>query len=90
MLGNLQAFLGPSKLRDITPLRIEDYQQARVRDVSPATEMALLKHMFNVAERWQLYQGTNPVRWVKFLAENNLKFQTLSEDEERRLLEARY
>jgi integrase len=44
--------------------------------------------MFNMAERWGLYQGTNPVRWVKFLPEDNLQFRTLSEDEERRLLAA--
>jgi len=37
MLARLQAFFGPSKLRDITPLRDEEYQQARVKDVRPAT-----------------------------------------------------
>ena len=91
MLSNLTTFFGEPKLRDITPLRVEEYQQARVKEVSPATsnrELALLKHMFNVAERWGQYQGTNPVRLVKFLPENNFRFQTLSEEEERRLLEA--
>ena len=89
MLGNLQAFFGPSKLRDITPLRIEQYQRERVNDVRPATsnrEMALLKHMFNIAERWGQHQGANPVRFVKFLPEDNLRFETLSEDQERTLL----
>src|ERR1022692_1225139 len=89
MLGHLQLFFGPAKLRDITPLRVEEYQQARVKQVSPATsnrEMALLKHMFNMAERWGQYQGANPVRLVKFLPENNLRFSTLSEDQERELL----
>ncbi|PYT20636.1 MAG: hypothetical protein DMG57_41460 [Acidobacteria bacterium] len=89
MLGNLQAFFGPSKLRDITPLRVEEYQQARVKDVCPATsnrEVALLKHMFNMAERWGQHQGTNPVRLVKFLTENNLRFETVSEEQEERLL----
>jgi integrase len=90
MLGNLQMFFGDCKLRDITPLRIEEYQQARVKaDMAPATsnrELALLKHMFNIAERWGQHQGTNPVRMVKFLPENNLRFKTLSEDDERVLL----
>ena len=90
MLGHLQEFFGPCKLRDITPLRIEEYQQARLKqDTAPATsnrELALLKHMFFVAERWGQHQGTNPVRLVKFLPENNLRFSTLSEDEEQRLL----
>src|SRR5580692_6307852 len=60
MLNNLQAFFGPAKLRDITPLRVEEYQRERVREVSPATsnrEMALLKHIFNMAERWGQHQG---------------------------------
>ena len=62
---------------------MEEFQQHRIREVAPATvnrETALLKHMFNMAERWGLYQGTNPVRLVKFLPENNLQFQTVSED----------
>jgi hypothetical protein len=52
-LGHLEAFFGPSRLRDITPLRVEEYQRTRVKVVRPATsnrEMALLKHMFNMAE----------------------------------------
>jgi integrase len=91
MYGNLQSFLGTPMLTSISPLRVEEYQQHRVREVAPATvnrETALLKHMFNMAERWGLYQGTNPVRLVKFLPENNLQFQTVSEADEQRLLEA--
>jgi integrase len=48
--------------------------------------MALLKHMFNMAERWGQNQGTNPVRLVRFLPEDNLRFDTLSEEQEQRLL----
>jgi integrase len=44
--------------------------------------------MFNMAQKWDLYHGPNPVRIVKFLPENNLKFQTLSEAEEKALLAA--
>jgi integrase len=91
MLGNLRAFFGPSKLRDITALKVEEYQRARVKDVCPATsnrEMALLKHMFNMAERWGQHHGTNPVRLVKFLPENNLRFEVLCEEQEERLLVA--
>jgi integrase len=85
MLAHLQAFFGSPKLRDITPLRVEEYQRERVKAVCPATsnrEMALLKHMFNMAAQWGQYQGTNPVRFVKFLAEDNLRFETLSEEQE--------
>ncbi len=89
MLSNLQGFFGPAKLRDITAARVEDYQRNRVKAVTPATsnrEMALLKHMFNMAERWGEHQGTNPVRFVKFLPENNERFETLSESQEVELL----
>ena len=91
MYRNLQGFFGPVNLEILTPLRVEDFQQHRVREVSPATvnrECALLKHMFNVAERWGMHRGTNPVRLVKFLPENNLQFRTLNEADEQRLLEA--
>lgn len=89
MLGNLQAFFGPVKLRDITAARVEEYQHERVKVVCPATsnrEMALLKHMFNLAERRGQHQGTNPVRFLRFLPEDNLRFETLSEEQEKALL----
>lgn len=89
MLGHLQGFFGNAMLADITPLRVEGYQQARAKDVSPATvnrELALLKHMLNLSERWGLHQGPNPVRFVRFLREDNYRLRTLSAEEERALL----
>jgi integrase len=89
MYGSLSRILGQVNLDSITPSRVEDFQQNRVREVSPATvnrELALLKHMLNLAERWNLRQGQNPVRLVKFLAEDNLQFQTLSKEAEEALL----
>jgi integrase len=89
MLGHLLGFFGQALLGDITAMRVEDYQQARVRKVCPATvnrELALLKHMLNLAERWDLKRAPNPVRMVKFLAEDNLQFQTLSDEDEKALL----
>ncbi|MBI1355155.1 MAG: tyrosine-type recombinase/integrase [Acidobacteria bacterium] len=89
MWRHLRDFFGDVNLGSITPLGIEAYQQHRVRSVSSSTvnrELALLKHMFNLAERWQFHQGANPVRLVPFLREDNLKFRTLSEAEERKLL----
>ena len=89
MLGNLQVFFGPIRLLDITMARVDAYQRERVKAVSPATsnrEMALLKHMFNMAERWGEHQGSNPVRFVKFLPEDNQRFETLSEEQEKVLL----
>lgn len=89
MLKRLEGFFGEAQLSDITPVRVEAYQQARVREVCPATvnrETALLKHMLNLAERWELKQGSNPVRFIKFLPEDNLQFQTLSERDEKALI----
>jgi integrase len=89
MYRNQHKFFGPVNLDAITPERVEAFQDHRVVQVSPATvnrECALLKHMFNMADRWDLYRGRNPVKLVKFLREDNLQFQTLSETEERALL----
>jgi integrase len=91
MYGSLLRHLGNGMLDSITPLRVEEFQQSRGREVSPATvnrETALLKHMFNMAERWRLYHRINPVRLVKLLPENNLQFRTLGENEEQRMLRA--
>jgi integrase len=49
-------------------------------------ELALLKHMFNLAERWDLHRGSNPVRRVRFLSEDNLQFHILDEKDECSLL----
>ncbi len=89
IMGHLDPFFGKSLLTKIGPLPIERYKLERIRFVSPATvnrEIAMLKHMFNMAEQWGLYRGRNPVRGVKFLDENNLQVRSLSDEEERALL----
>jgi len=89
MYAQLSGFFGPVPLDAITPLKVEVFQQHRAQEVTPASvnrEVALLKHMFNVAERWDLYHGRNPVKLVRFLPENNLQFLTLSEEHEKALL----
>ena len=50
-------------------------------------ELALLKHMFNLAIDWDLYLGSNPLRKVKFFQEVNTGFRVLKPDEETRLLQ---
>jgi hypothetical protein len=42
--------------------------------------------MFNLAERWQLFFGKNPVKGVKFLDEDNDMARVLSDAEESLLL----
>jgi integrase len=90
MLRHMERIMGPVLLSQITPLKVEDYQQSRLQEkVCPATvnrELALLKHELNLAERWGLHQRPNPVRMVRFLREDNLQCVTLSEDGERALL----
>lgn len=63
--------------------QIEQYKQARIVDVSPARvnrEVALLKHMFNLAQRWGALRGTNPVRMVKFFDEDVVRVLSLEEE----------
>jgi integrase len=89
MLKQLNGFYGPALLSDIGALSVESYKRQRMNDVAPATvnrEIALLKHMYNLAEAWGFHHGRNPVKGVRFLAENNLKLRTLSEEEEAKLL----
>jgi hypothetical protein len=72
MYASLSRFFGAAHLDAITPLRVEAFQLQRIRKSPRSTvirECALLKHMFNVAERWDLYQGRNPVKFVRFLPE---------------------
>jgi len=88
---HLNTAMGAAQLGDIGALRIERYKLDRLKQTaSPATvnrEVALLKHLFNMAEVWQLFCGRNPVRGVKFLEEDNLQARSLSEAEEEKLLQ---
>ena len=81
-------FRAERQLTEITPPEIEGYKLHRRRQVSGATvnrELALLKHMFNLAIDWDLYLGSNPLRKVKFFQEVNTGFRVLKPDEETRL-----
>ena len=78
-----------SQLADIVPPDIEGYKLHRRRQVSGATvnrELALLKHMFNLAIDWDLYTSSNPLRKVKYFQEINTGFRVLKPEEETRLL----
>ncbi len=90
LLKPLKEFFRPERqLADITAPDIEGYKLHRRKQVSGATvnrELALLKHMFNLAINWDLYAGSNPLRKVKFFQEVNLGFRVLHPEEETRLL----
>jgi len=98
-LKNLVPFFGDFKLADITPLLIEQYKGKRKNTVriskvkkiktQPANatinrELALLKHLFNLAAKWD-YVDSNPVKKVRFLREE-MKERILSPEEIRRLV----
>jgi integrase len=91
IMTHLNRSLGATQLGNIGALQIERYKLDRLnQSASPATvnrEVALLKHMFNMAEHWQLFFGRNPVRGVKFLEEDNLQIRSLSEADEENLLQ---
>lgn len=91
MLRPLKEFLGPeTQLLDIKARDIEGYKTHRRQQVSGSTvnrELALLKHMFNMAFNWDMHLGPNPVRRVKYFQEVNTGFRVLKPEEEKRLLE---
>jgi integrase len=89
IMKHLNEFFGNTVLTEIGPLSIERYKLERMQAVAPATvnrEIGLLKHLFNLADDWGMYCGRNPVKRVKFLAENNLQFRSLTREEEARLI----
>jgi len=82
-------FRAERQLANITPPEVEEYKLWRRKQVSGSTvnrELALLKHMFNLAINWDLYAGLNPIRKVKFFQEVTLGFRVLHPEEETRLL----
>jgi integrase len=90
MLKHLCEFFGKeTPLSEVAPVQIEGYKIQRQRKIADSTvnrELALLKRMFNLAIRWDLYSGLNPVRKVKFFREFNNRLRILSPEEEEKLL----
>ena len=90
MLKHLTNFFGSERqLSEIVAADIEGYKLHRRTDVSGSTvnrELALLKHMLNLAIDWDLFLGSNPVRKVKRFEEFNIGDRFLSKEEEERLL----
>lgn len=88
LLKNLLPFFGNRLLSDINPFLIESYKKKRLDEVKPATvnrEIALLKHMYNLAIRWGRVI-TNPMRDVRLLREENVQERILNQEETEKLL----
>jgi integrase len=87
-LNSLLPFFEKMRLEQITPLHIEKYKLKRRCIVKGATvnrDLACLKHMFNLAIKWDMATG-NPVNEVKFFRVTNRRLRYLSEDEAQRLI----
>jgi len=89
-LKHLNGFFGDRRLSEITPKDIDDYKESRLASVAPATvnrELEVLKHSFNLADRWGKFFGKNPVSRAGMLPLNNQVERILTCKEEERLLE---
>ncbi|NIM18751.1 MAG: tyrosine-type recombinase/integrase [Candidatus Latescibacteria bacterium] len=88
-VNNLNIFFGKYRLNEIKPMLIEHYKQHRLGSGrKPATinrELALLKHLYTVAERNDEAR-TNPAKKVQLLREDNVVQRVLSETDEERLI----
>jgi len=80
------------KLSDIKPQDVDDYKSIRLKEkAAPATvdrELSVLRHLINLAERWNRFFGKNPVSIARLLNPNTQKERTLTHEEEKRLLDS--
>jgi len=89
LLRPLCKLFGPKKLSEITIQDLEEFKQVRLKEVSSATvnrSLSVLRHLFNLAKRWNKFYGDNPVSIVGMLEEHNQVQRVLTLDEEHRLL----
>ena len=90
LLKKLTPFFGDRVLNDISPFLIESYKKKRLEEVKPATvnrEIALLKHMYNLAIRWRK-ASHNPMMDVRLLREEPFQERVLSPEEITKILAA--
>lgn len=88
-LKNLLPVFGEQRLKDISPLDIEQYKLQRRKEITPAgvnRELALKKYMFSLAIKWKKV-NRNPVKEVKLFKEKNQRLRFLSQEEIQKLIE---
>ena len=87
---HLSSSLGSRPLREIVPLHLEKLKHdLGKKGLSPATVkhcLVLVRHMFNKATAWDLFEGQNPINKVKFPKLNNRRIRFLSHEEASLLL----
>jgi len=90
-LGQLIEFFGDRKLAQITPEDIDAYKVKKLNEgykgSSINRHLACLKHLYNLAIRWNRYFGVNPVTKVDFFQESEPEIKVMSLEEEKLLLE---
>ena len=89
-LRRFNSLWGDRKLSNISAKEIDDYKTIRLQQVKPATvnrELAALRHLFYLAEKWDKFYGKNPVAKSGLLKEDNLQERILSFEEEKLLIQ---
>lgn len=90
LLYPLISLFGNKKLSDIKVKDIEEFKSKRIKEVKASTvnrSLSVLRHLFNLAKKWEKYYGDNPVSTAGLLEENNLIERILTTEEEIRLLD---
>ena len=87
---HLEPRFGNKRLDNIAPIDIERMKkELRERGYAPATikhQIAILRRLFNLARKWDLYEGKNPVESVEMPKIDNQITEFLKDDEIDRLL----
>lgn len=86
----IKPFFGQSRMRDITPAKIEAYKRMRLdggaKGPTINRELAILKNAYSLAEKWGFVEG-NPVKKVKFFEENRDRWYFMTKEEAKRFLD---
>ncbi len=87
----LKFFKKETPLNDITTVDVENYveylrekrsrtKSGKLNEKSINRYLAVLKHLFNMAQKWEMYSKPNPVRHIKFFKEKpRNRFFTIKE-----------
>jgi len=89
LLMPLTSQFGNKRLSEIKVRDIEEFKVLRLKEVKSSTvnrSLSVLRHLFNLAKKWEKFYGDNPVSIAGLLEENNLMERILTPEEEERLL----
>ena len=88
-LKNLLPYFGHRRLNEVSARNIDFYKEKRLKKVSAKTinvELEVLRAMFYLAEKWDLYFSKNPVKISGLIPCISEQEYVLTMDEEKRLL----